>query len=34
LSQINVRIPQTGTGPVKVLMGTAPFNQPVQVWVK
>lgn len=34
LSQINVKIPQTGAGPVRVLMGTAPFNQPVQVWVK
>jgi uncharacterized protein (TIGR03437 family) len=34
LSQINVRIPQTGAGPVRVLMGTAPFNQPVQLWVK
>jgi uncharacterized protein (TIGR03437 family) len=34
LSQINVTIPQTSTGPVRVLIGTAPFNQPVQVWVK
>jgi uncharacterized protein (TIGR03437 family) len=36
LSQINAVIPQTGTGPgpVQVLIGTAPFNQPVQIWVK
>ena len=34
LSQINAVIPQTSTGPVRVLIGTAPFNQPVQVWVK
>jgi uncharacterized protein (TIGR03437 family) len=34
LTQINVIIPQTSTGPVQVLIGTAPFNQPVQLWVQ
>lgn len=34
LSQINVMVPQTTTGPVKVLMGRAAFQQSVQVWVK
>jgi uncharacterized protein (TIGR03437 family) len=34
LSQINAVIPRTITGPVQVLIGTAPFNQPVQAWVK
>jgi uncharacterized protein (TIGR03437 family) len=34
LAQINVRIPQTKTGPVRVLMGGAPFNQPVNLWIQ
>jgi uncharacterized protein (TIGR03437 family) len=34
LSQINAVIPQTSTGPGQVLIGTAPFNQPVRIWVK
>jgi uncharacterized protein (TIGR03437 family) len=33
LTQINVRIPRTSTGPVQVLIGSAPFRQPVQIWV-
>jgi uncharacterized protein (TIGR03437 family) len=34
LSQINVQVPQTTTGPVKILIGNVPFQQVVQVWVK
>jgi len=34
LSQINVLVPQTTTGPVKILIGNVPFQQIVQVWVR
>jgi uncharacterized protein (TIGR03437 family) len=34
LSQINIHVPQTSSGPVKVLMGSAPFNQPVNLWIQ
>jgi uncharacterized protein (TIGR03437 family) len=34
LSQINVRVPQTSSGPVRVLMGSAPFNQTVTLWIQ
>jgi uncharacterized protein (TIGR03437 family) len=34
LSQINVLVPQTTTGPAKVLIGNVPFQQIVQVWMK
>jgi uncharacterized protein (TIGR03437 family) len=34
LGQINVLLPQTTTGPVKILSGGVPFQQIVQVWVK
>jgi len=34
LSQINVVVPQTTTGPVKILIGNVPFQQVVQVWVR
>ena len=34
LSQINVRVPQTATGAVQVLIDSAPFRQPVQLWVR
>jgi uncharacterized protein (TIGR03437 family) len=34
LSQINVRVPEATSGPVQVLMGSAPFNQPVNLWIQ
>ena len=34
LSQINIHIPPTSTGPVKILMGSAPFNQTVNLWIR
>jgi uncharacterized protein (TIGR03437 family) len=34
LSQINVLVPQTTTGPVKVLVANVPFQQIVQLWVR
>jgi uncharacterized protein (TIGR03437 family) len=34
LSQINVQVPQTSSGPVQIHMGNAPFPQEVQIWVQ